>query len=367
MAIVWADNFQMYGPVTTTSIAATSTLRMLNGSYAEMTGAGSNSPIILERDPDPTGTGRPVLAFWMHFSIARCRKVLPSAQFTVGQACRIWFETLPGPASTGPNIAAFRDVAGTLLVSVFVDPSGRIRVFRGNFDSGTLLGQTTGPVIVANAWQHVETKVVFHNVAGSVEVRVEGVPVLNITGVNTSANNLPCQQTGFATTNDNVISQLFFKDYVIWDTTGAFNTDFLGSVSVFSLHTNSDEALNWTPSTGTTGWNILDNFPPADTTEFLSAGLPLPSPYVGTLTNLPPDVTSVRAIQTTVRARKTDGGDGNIQVSMLSGAAAALGANRPITAAYTYWSDVFEQDPTTSLAWTPVSVNAARIRLNRTV
>jgi hypothetical protein len=67
------------------------------------------------------------------------------------------------------------------------------------------------------------------------------------------------------------------------------------------------------------------------------------------------------------RSRKTDAGDGNIQVGAISGASTGLGADRPITTAYTYWWDIFDTDPATAAAWSRTSVNAMNLQLNRTL
>jgi hypothetical protein len=86
------------------------------------------------------------------------------------------------------------------------------------------------------------------------------------------------------------------------------------------------------------------------------------------MTNLPPDISSVRGLISIVRARKTDGGDGDMQVSMTpNGTDYVVGANRAITTAQTYWFDVSEISPATTVRYTPVEVNNLRLRLNRTL
>src|SRR3546814_17566377 len=63
--------------------------------------------------------------------------------------------------------------------------TGVVRAYRGADYLGTLLGQGSSPAIVANAWQHVEAKVVISDTVGTVEVRVEGVTVLDLSGLDT--------------------------------------------------------------------------------------------------------------------------------------------------------------------------------------
>jgi hypothetical protein len=158
------------------------------------------------------------------------------------------------------------------------------------------------------------------------------------------------------------------KDYVVWDGSGTSNNDFLGSVIVYELFTSADDAFpaGWS-STGADGYSVLDNNPPDDGVSYITADDTPPSAAEFSLTNLPADITSVKGLVTRVRAAKSDGGDGQLQVSLISGASTDAGSDRPITVAQTYWSDVSELDPATTVAWTPSGVNAAVLKIERTL
>jgi hypothetical protein len=162
------------------------------------------------------------------------------------------------------------------------------------------------------------------------------------------------------------LTNWYSKDLLIWDGAGSVDNDFFGSVSIYALLTDADISLNWTPSTGSTGWDLLDESPPNDA-DYISAPDPAPAAAVMSLTNLPADVTSVRGLISFVRAAKTDGGDGDLQVSLTSGANTDAGADRPMTTAFTYWKDVSEVNPGTGVFWTPTEVDAMDIEFDRTV
>lgn len=364
MAIEWADNFRNYGE------GGTGTARLTNGPYAIV-----GDFISLTDDPDPNISGTVLshgeVAVSAGSTLSTLRRIFSNTLGTVGVAHRLWMTNLPPTLGNTPT-TIFVDALGEALLTIAVLPTGGLRAYRGPpSTSSPVLGSTAGPVLVANAWQHIEIRAVFSSTVGAVEIRVDGIPVLNLTNVNTSASNLPAAGVDFRynalevpIASGNIT---YRKDVVVWNTLGANNISFLGSVGVFTLRPDADVALNWTPTGAANGWSILDNNPPDDA-SYISAGTgPIPAAYRGTLTNLPPEVTSVRGLVTIVRASKTDGGDGQLQVGVDSGAATANGANRPITAAFTYWSDVFETDPNTSTTWTPAGVNAAGIRINRTV
>lgn len=101
--------------------------------------------------------------------------------------------------------------------------------------------------------------------------------------------------------------------------------------------------------------------------SYLSADDTPPAAMRYTLENLPDEVTSVRGIISVIRARKIDGGDAQLQTSLISGTDPDPGTDRQITTTFTYWYDISEVDPATGTAWTPTSFDAAEIEIDRTV
>jgi hypothetical protein len=143
------------------------------------------------------------------------------------------------------------------------------------------------------------------------------------------------------------------------DRLGVWPKDGTSSVFTFSV---SDSNLSWL----STSAMITDGRP--DDLTFIAADDTPPAPSQFFMSNLPPDVTSVRGLISIVRARKVDGGDGNLQVSMTpNGTNYALGLDRPMTTAATYWSDISQVSPVTTAPWSPTEVDAVRLRLNRTL
>jgi hypothetical protein len=116
----------------------------------------------------------------------------------------------------------------------------------------------------------------------------------------------------------------------------------------------------------TTGFFINENAP--DDTTYASADDSPPSPLIVEIEDLPPDVTSVRALIPVIRHRKVDGGDANVQVSLSpNGTNWDLGVDRPITTAFQYDFDVSELDPATAAPWTPIAVDNLVARIDRTL
>lgn len=365
--IVHADNFSIYG---------SDTGLMTQGIYA------SANRCTLQDDPDGISSGK-VLRPSETGGNAPRQTWRYNNQFgatnTVGVAMRVWMDIVP-PVNDPYSFIQIRDANNNPLLWLFPNADGSLSIQTLTTDAGAgswNVGhqqRTDIPVLTAKGWYHLELK--FTNSGGgtgSYEVRVEGQTVLEGTDV-AVRGDLPAIFSGgyYETTQ---FYYFYIKDLVIWDGQGSRNNDFLGSVLVTNLKVDSDVSLNWTPSTGTTGYTILDNVPPNDA-QYLSAPYSVEAPnfpaaYEGTLSSLPIETTSVKGVITYVRAAKSDGGDGSLQVGLVSnpeeGAPVEVdGADRPITVAQTYWRDIFEIDPATSSAWTPASVNDANIKINRT-
>lgn len=366
MALQFFDNFQQYG---------TNTANLLNGPYAEINGTTN---VALAADPDPTAGGTTVLRIQSAddridaLSLGSyLRKVTPTPTATIGVMCRIWLTALPDTIGLRPAIA-FTDASNANQVTVVVSPIGTLKVFRGS-GAGTLLGESTN-CIVANAWQHIEIKLVVSDTVGSIEIRVDTNSVLNLTGLDTKNTalttiaNVILANGDTNGTHSSSAWRTYFKDFVIWDTTGVYNNTFLGSCFVYSLRPDSDVSGTWSITGGAgSGWASINETNPDDDTKYISSPWPAATADVFTLTDLPADATSVKGLMGFVRSKKSDGGDGNLTVSLVSGASTVSGIDRPLTVAYTYWSDIFETDPATTVQWTVAATNAAKLKLDRTL
>lgn len=354
--IQWMEDFTGYG---------TDNLKLLNGLWAEAT------RVTLVTDPDPSGSGKTVALLDTN-TTTYLRRVLSSPQTTVGVAFRCWLQSLPSDVTQGPLAVGFNDVSNEKHISIGCDPSGYIKAYR--VDTGgvvTLLGTSSSPVVVANAWRHYEIKVVMSaTTAGSVEVRCEGVTVLSVTGIRTASDRVGVSPTvqNIFWSNGRAVStgpNEYLKDVIAWDGSGSVNNNFMGSCQVYKIVPDTDVSLGWTPSTGTAGWSLINESNPDDDTGYISAPYPAPGFSRFTMTNLPVNVTSVRGVMLLHRSRKTDGGDGNVQVSAITTGGTSNGADRTISSAYTYWGDVLDQAPGAT-NWNKTLVDGMDFKINRT-
>jgi len=354
MAIEHMDNFSMYG---------TNKALLLNGVYAEATQPFATFGITA--DPDASG-GRCVFFTVSNATTPTLRYVLDAAQEIVGWCGRVWLSELPSDDNRRPNVISFRDASNGQFIGFLIETTGRVTAY-GDLAGGSVT--TTNPVMTANGWYHWEIK---YDTSGNggLELRIEGLTVIDLDDLGYAGHGATYQISSYFAGTNFDDTTMYLKDYVVWNGDGALNTDFLGSVIVYDLAPDADIDLNWTPNGQATGFAILDNSPPDDGVDFLNATFPPPDAYVCTVGNLPPDVTSVKALMTMVRAAKSDGGDGFLQMGLISDPdgtpATVLGADRPITVAFTYWRDVFETDPKTSAPWLPSAVDEVQMQMDRT-
>lgn len=193
--------------------------RMLDGLYAQLGNFGS---VFFDEDPDPNVTGT-VLGFqdgagWT----GTCRWVLPATHTKVGVARRLWMPDLP--VATNHYLIQWRNAANTTIGHVRVDTTGSLIVNGGGSEQAT-----SGPVVVANAWQHVE--MMMDTAAGTMEVRVNGVVVMARTGLTISGG--PIAQLAIVSDGSNNHQRQYVKDLVTWNGAGSVDNTFLGQVSVF--------------------------------------------------------------------------------------------------------------------------------------
>lgn len=102
------------------------------------------------------------------------------------------------------------------------------------------------------------------------------------------------------------------------------------------------------------------------TDSTLTGGADIPAAQEFSFSPLPIDTTAVRGIQLYHRSRKSDSGACNVQTSFHVGSASDDGADRPITTAYAFYTDVFEQDPDTEAGLTVNSITSGQFQINRT-
>lgn len=365
MAVLHMDDFSGYG---------TNVDLLLAGVYAQAGETNiSGFGVSLTADPDGVSPGR-VLRMNNGYggggNYRILRKVLPNgAVAVVGVMLRVWLPVLPTLGRIAP--ISLLDGSANSLYTLTVTSTGALEIRDGDHN-GTVLYTSALPEITAQGWYHIEWKAVIDPASGSFEVRVEGLPVAGLVQSEINTGSTSVAQIGNIQDSDNTSAghDYFIKDYVIWDASGSDVTDFVGTCILNGHTLTEDVDLNWTPVGEATGIAILNRIPPDPDFYIYAPDDPLPAPYQADFSPLPEDVVSVKAVMVRYMAAKNDGGDASVQSALVSDpdgtADVVLGANRNITIAQTFWSDIYHRDPKTDAPWLPASLNEANVLFDRT-
>jgi hypothetical protein len=255
---------------------------------------------------------------------------------------------------------SFRDIGNAPILTFVIQTDGSIQVKRGNAE-GTLLG-TTSTQMGAGAWRHVEVFAVRDATVGAVEIRIEGVTVLNLTGVNTGAANWTQVHFGTQRVQNGITTMAFYlDDVIVWDKTGTQANDFLGPVGLWVLLPDADTAAaDWVVNGAASGNAALSEVPPDGDTSYIE------STVVGDISEfdcaaLPVGTIQIAAVIPVALMRSAEAAP--VRLSVVSGVDVAPGADRYLTTDYAYHFDPIHLDPATGAPWTEAAVNAARLRL----
>lgn len=260
------------------------------------------------------------------------------------------------PHTTSLNSQKFADFmyGSTVNIRCEINPDyGEIDVYQG---TSTLLGSTVGANL-SYRWSYIEVKVKCHDTTGTVEVRVDGVTKLSLTGVDTK----PGANAYYDRLQINLAYQDYFIDDIYFlDTTGAVNNDFLGPQHIVGMFPNADTAtVEWTPSTGTDHYALVDETVDNDDTDYVE------SADVGEIDLWEyPDlagITTVNGIQIGTTAKLSDASAFNLITRVHSGSTDSDNAGVAATSSYVGYCRVLETDPDTASLWTPSGVNAMQV------
>lgn len=238
------------------------------------------------------------------------------------------------------------------LVTVSVTTSTfRIDLYRG----ATLLASSASYSTLN--WHYFEFKaVIATGTGGSYELRHNETTDFSDTGVNT-ANSGSASWDAIDLNNTAGTTGIRIDDIYVLDGTGSVNNDFLGdSVVEGRLPTGDGATLDWTPSTGSAHWSLLDD---TDDATRVTTDTPGDIDYL-TFDSLSFITGTIHGVMTITTVGLDQLGSRTMRNKVLSAAATANGATQAVeTTTFSSIFDVFETDPNTSSAWSISAVNAA--------
>lgn len=251
----------------------------------------------------------------------------------------------------------------TVQCTLAINSTGFAQVWRGT-TSGTLLGTASTGAVAANVYFHIEIKAAIHPSAGTAVVRVNGVQVLSLSGVNTAASGTAAWDNLYLWHNF-ISFTADYDDLYVADGSGAAPWNgLLGDCRVDALvPTGAGAVTQWTPSTGA-NYAAVDEIPPNDDTDYVTAAsTALVDTYA--LPDAPVAGAVILGVQHTLNAKKTDAGTCSIAAVVRSGGTNYPSAAVALSTAYAYTLVMQGVSPVSGVAWTEAEFNGAEFGVTR--
>jgi len=271
-----------------------------------------------------------------------------------------WIVGLALRAATIPSNALFLSFwdGANFQCEVRLNTTGTLTFLR----SPTVLGTTTN-VISQNVFYYIEVRVLLSTTVGTVDILVNGVSWLALTGQNTQAgpsNTANTIRIGNIAANGSM-GQTDFDDVYVCDGSGsAPHNTFLGDCRVDTLLPNAEGSTQqWTPSTGTSHYTLVDDAAP-NTTDYVSSITPTQRELFG-IQDLTAMTGTIYGVQACLATMKGAEGSRVLRNVVRSGSSDALGSNVSLGTGQLYQLSLHTTDPATSAAWTESGVNSAQV------
>jgi hypothetical protein len=273
--------------------------------------------------------------------------------------------------TAGVTIAAVHD-GGTTQVTLRLNADYTLSVLRGpNAASPTILGTSTAAVSAAS-FVYIEWKTLIHPSVGTVDVRVNGAPVLALTAQNTRISAVS-QWTGCTLgTPENLSSSWLptvhtadFDDLYVLDGTGAapWNT-FLGDVRVDArLPTGAGATTGWTPLAGANWDAVNDTAPDDDTTYTSTSTVGVTDTFV--TQDAPVVGATIYGVQHCLNLKKMDAGACTVAPVIRHSGVDYPGAAISPGTTYAYGLAIAAVNPGTGATWVEADFNAAEFGYKR--
>jgi hypothetical protein len=259
--------------------------------------------------------------------------------------------------------------AGVVQGTFSINTDGTISVWRGAPGVGAVVA-TSALAIIPNVFYFIELRHVIDNVAGILEVRVDGAVWVTFAGdtqqtANATANAINLQTV---TNFGGIFVTADHDDLYILDGTGAApNNTYWGNTQIEALvPTGAGNYTEWTTLFGApTHWQAEDEVPPDEDTSYIESAT-LNQRDTFSMTNLSVVSATIPGIQVLMRGRTTLAGADNLARMIRHTATDNQGADVALQTSYNYIREIMETDPIAAAAWSVANINAleagARVR-----
>ncbi len=246
--------------------------------------------------------------------------------------------------------------SGVNHITIRRNADGSVGVWRNG--TSTFLGGNSTQLMPWGGWYHMQMKVVIDDVAGSVEIKVNNVTVVNLTNIDTRNGGATAllDQIVLVGLNDSS----FFDDFYLCNGAGTVNNTFLGDCRVQRLLPNATGTTTQLAGTGvTTGtWQNVDDAARPDSADYNSSATSEQFDTYGFADLVPPaGAYTVHGVYAQAFAWKSDTADRGLALMVRSGTTDHEGAAQTVTTTGKNYGQVFQLNPVTGLQWSQTEIN----------
>lgn len=255
------------------------------------------------------------------------------------------------------TIFYFYEASDTQGLNIRLTLGGELAAYRVN----TLLGTSTGANLRPNQWYFIEFKATLSNTTGTVVIKVNETQVLSLSSQDTQQGGT-AEWRKYRLEGSSVFPDNFsFDDWYILNTSGSQNNDFLGSIRIDGILPNGDSGtINWTPSTGTLNYALVDENPHNTDTDYVESSTSTDQDLYD-YASVPTTLDTIHGLQINTVVRETDASDFTLKTLVYSGTTLSADTAQAIAGtSYEVLHRVVELDPDTSSAWTSSGINSAQ-------
>jgi len=249
----------------------------------------------------------------------------------------------------------FKDGSGVQMRLQYVCSTGAVSLARG---TATNIGSLAGSGIPTTGFCYLEAGSFISATVGTFFLRLNGVTIWSLTGLNNKGSATSTITQVSMTTNTG--TQVSFAHLYLCDDTGSgpWNT-FLGDVRVQTLIPTSNDAVNFTPNGLANNWQNAAKIPPVPATDFNSDST-VGDQDTFNCGTISASTTTVFGVCVKDILLKSDAGARSGETILKSGATQVAGASTALSTSGQQLRTMYQTDPNTSAQWTVANVNAAK-------
>ena len=273
---------------------------------------------------------------------------LPAPATAIVIGMRLYFEFV-----ANDQFIVFQNGSGQEILNLYrAGVTGVVQVRRGT----AVLGSTTTNFNGAPG-DYFEASIVFDNTVGQVDINVNGVNEVSVSGVDTVNNAGPLTRVVYTSGGGAGNKTVYHRDGYLKERSSGI-TDFYGPIALIPLRVASDYLNEWTPSAGSLNSEMVDEVTTDGDTTYVEASTPDDTDLFH-LESLSSTDSAILALQLVVNVRAPNGGAPIMGLAIDDGTTRLVSSDRVVAnSTFGCRAAVFETQADGSSPWDEAAIDA---------